>query len=141
MRICLDTNVFLQLFRRHTTFQTILAAWRAGTLTVLISTEILLEYEEAAINLYGPDRAARILRLFDQISASGGKLVKIEPKFRFGVITADADDNKFVDCAIAGGGEFVVTNDKHFHALEASGFDVRPLAPEALATLILTESE
>ena len=30
----------------------------------------------------------------------------------------DKDDNKFVDCAIAGNAQFIVTNDKHFEVLK-----------------------
>ena len=37
--------------------------------------------------------------------------------YHFGLITADADDNKFVDCAIAADAEYIVTNDKHFEVL------------------------
>jgi predicted nucleic acid-binding protein len=42
----------------------------------------------------------------------------INPEFRWGLITADPDDNKFVDCAIAADAELIVTNDKHFDALK-----------------------
>lgn len=36
----------------------------------------------------------------------------------FGLIQDDVDDNKFVDCAIASGAEFIVTNDAHFDILK-----------------------
>ena len=29
----------------------------------------------------------------------------------------DEDDNKFADCAVASGAEFIVTNDKHYSIL------------------------
>ena len=38
--------------------------------------------------------------------------------FHFGLIIADTDDNKFVDCAIAADAEYIVTNDKHFDVLK-----------------------
>jgi predicted nucleic acid-binding protein len=36
----------------------------------------------------------------------------------FGLIEADADDNKFVDCAVAADAEYIVTNDAHFNVLK-----------------------
>lgn len=41
--------------------------------------------------------------------------------FRWNLIAQDADDNKYVDCAIAGNADILVTNDKHFNALKKIG--------------------
>ena len=38
------------------------------------------------------------------------------------MIQADPDDNKFVDCAIAAGARYVVTNDHHFDVLRTIEF-------------------
>lgn len=35
---------------------------------------------------------------------------------------ADPDDDKFVDCAIAGNADFIVTNDRHFRVLKGIKF-------------------
>ena len=40
-----------------------------------------------------------------------GNIRQTEPQFRFAVIIADADDNKFCDCAITAEADFVVTDD------------------------------
>lgn len=51
--------------------------------------------------------------------------------FRFNLITADPDDNKFVDCAVTAGATYIVSNDRHFRELERYDFpkvDVRTLA-------------
>ena len=42
--------------------------------------------------------------------------------FKFGLITTDPDDNKFVDCAIAANAHFIVTEDKHFEILKEIDF-------------------
>ena len=39
-------------------------------------------------------------------------------------VVVDKDDNKFVDCAIAGNAKFIVTNDKHFNALKDIHFPI-----------------
>jgi len=38
------------------------------------------------------------------------------------LISIDADDNKYVDCAIAGDALCLVSNDKHFSVLKTIGF-------------------
>jgi predicted nucleic acid-binding protein len=42
--------------------------------------------------------------------------------FKWGLITADTDDNKFVDCALNAGADVIVTNDKHFNVLKNIDF-------------------
>ena len=37
--------------------------------------------------------------------------------YNFYLIQSDPDDNKFVDCAIAAGAKFIVTEDNHFNIL------------------------
>ena len=46
----------------------------------------------------------------------------ITPYYHFQMIQADPDDNKFVDCAIAAGARYVVTNDHHFDVLRQTPF-------------------
>lgn len=38
--------------------------------------------------------------------------------FRWNLIAADPDDNKFVDCAVSSNAKFLVTSDKHFNVLK-----------------------
>ena len=46
----------------------------------------------------------------------------MEIYFKWSIITKDADDNKFVDCALNGQANFLVTDDKHFNILKKTGF-------------------
>jgi predicted nucleic acid-binding protein len=39
-----------------------------------------------------------------------------------GIITADPDDNKFVDCAFAAGADYLVSEDSHFKVLRQTPF-------------------
>ncbi|WP_394354870.1 PIN domain-containing protein [Hymenobacter armeniacus] len=50
-----------------------------------------------------------------------------KPIYNWQLITADGDDNKFVDVAIAAGAEFLVTNDRHFQVLQAIEFPLVPV--------------
>ena len=60
--------------------------------------------------------------------------VQTQTYFRFGLISEDDDDNKFVDCAIAANAQAVVSNDRHFQTLKTIGFPKVPI-------LTLTEFE
>jgi putative PIN family toxin of toxin-antitoxin system len=101
-------------------------------LELIVSTAILLEYEEVVTRLSGRERWNQIAALFDQLEALHGTIRRIDPTFRFNVITADPDDNKFVDCAIAAQAEFVVTDDQHFSPLATSGCAPKVVTLEGL---------
>ena len=47
---------------------------------------------------------------------------QIVPSYKWNLITADPDDNKFVDCAIAANARFIVTEDHHFNVLKEIPF-------------------
>ena len=47
---------------------------------------------------------------------------KVIPYFKWNFIYADPDDNKFVDCALNAGADYIVTNDKHFNVLKSIPF-------------------
>jgi predicted nucleic acid-binding protein len=47
---------------------------------------------------------------------------KVIPYFKWNLIAADPDDNKFVDCALNAGADFIVTNDRHFNVLKNIDF-------------------
>jgi predicted nucleic acid-binding protein len=42
--------------------------------------------------------------------------------YKWSLIAADLDDNKFVDCGLNADADFIVTNDKHFNVLKSIDF-------------------
>ena len=54
--------------------------------------------------------------------ANAPNVEQVTPVFRFNLITADPDDNKFVDCAITAGATYIVSNDRHFNELQHYDF-------------------
>jgi predicted nucleic acid-binding protein len=54
MRVCIDTNVLVQLFGRSRAFGQIADALQQGKLELAVSNEILLEYEESLTRLGEP---------------------------------------------------------------------------------------
>jgi putative PIN family toxin of toxin-antitoxin system len=129
MRVCLDTNVLLQLFGRRAPFAEIKSALLRGRLELAVSNEIPLEYEEVFIRLGGSLRWHLFAELLAKLAAAHGTIIRIEPQFRFRVIATDADDNKFIDCAIAAQADYIVTEDRAFAALRTAGYQPQPISP------------
>ena len=138
MTVCLDTGVFLQIFGRKQPFYPILRALLDGRLTLALSTEILLEYEEVTVKLSGAERWREVVGLLELLAQLHSNIRQIEPQYRLGVVAEDPDDNKFCDCAIAAGADFVVTEDSHFAVLKSAGYRPRPLTPDEFIRLHLT---
>ena len=49
---------------------------------------------------------------------------QISAYYKWNLITADPDDNKFVDCAVAANAKYIVTEDHHFNVLKRISFPV-----------------
>ena len=130
MRVCIDTNALVQLFGRNQAGLPIREALLAGRIELAISNEILLEYQETITLLSGATRWQQVERFLTLLFYLNANVLFIEPHFRFAVITADPDDNKFSDCAIAAQADWIITSDRHFDALNGSGYKPRPITPE-----------
>ena len=130
MRVCIDTNVLVQLFGGNQVGRSIRDALLAGRIELAISNEILFEYQETITRLSGAARWQQVERFLTLLFYLHANILFLEPHFRFGVVTADPDDNKFVDCAIAAQAECVITSDQHFGALIGSGYKPRPITPQ-----------
>jgi putative PIN family toxin of toxin-antitoxin system len=114
MRIILDTNVFLvSVLPRHKywwVFQAILDR----EYDLLVSTDILTEYLEQCALRYGLKITEERLDFLLDLP----NVELITPSFHWRLIHIDPDDDKFVDCAVAGNSDFIVTNDGHFNVLQ-----------------------
>ena len=114
MRIVLDTNVLLICLLKTSKYRPIFEALIRGKYGLVITNEILLEYAEIIESKTNSDIAKNVIdTLLNLVNVK-----KIDTYFRWNLIIDDPDDNKFIDCAIAGNVTFVVTNDKHFNALK-----------------------
>lgn len=139
MRVCFDTNTFIQIFSRSAPFSIIRQALVRGRLIFVITNEIVLEYREIV------DEHSRYIKWRDveellETLKHIGYCIEVTPSFRFRVIAEDIDDNKFCDCAISGEAEFIVTSDRHFTALATSGYKPRAITPEQLAELLTAKT-
>ena len=129
MTVVIDTNALLPALAVQHRFGAILDAWIDGRFALALSTEILLEYEEILPPRLGRDRWNEFLDLLELVPQLHDNLRRVSPSFRFRLITGDADDDKFADCAIAAGAEWIITEDAHFAVLESSGHQPRAITP------------
>ena len=138
MTVCIDTNVLPGMFGRAAPWLPLRRGLLARRFTWALSTEILLEYEEVASRQMGPEAVLRLMRFIEIVDQTRGVIRRVSPSFRFHLITADADDNKFTDCAIATEADFIITEDRHFEVLGGSGYKPRPIKPSEFIRLHLS---
>ena len=117
-RIVLDTNCLLQAISRRSRFYPIWRDFVQGRYELCVTTEILDEYEEIFSRYTSPI----VGRMVVEAILRANNVVRVDAQFRFGLIEADPDDNKFVDCAIVANAEYIVTDDAHFDVLKEIPF-------------------
>lgn len=119
-RIVLDTNCLLMALPSRSPYHRVWTDFLNGSLEVCVSTDILNEYEEILTKQSSPELAQAVIQALINLP----NLIKVEPTYFFHLIEADPDDNKFVDCAICGNAELIVTNYAHFNILKSIDFPV-----------------
>lgn len=118
MRILIDTNILLAIVPKRSKYHWVYDALRIGKFELVISTEILQEYEERLALFYAPDFAVLVVEEILNLN----NIIFAEVYFHWHLITADADDNKFIDAAISSNADHIITHDKHFSVLKTIDF-------------------
>jgi uncharacterized protein len=117
MRVILDTNVFISgVFFSGPPYQ-ILKAWRDGKLQLVISPEILEEYQRVGISLAEEFPVIDIGKIIELVTM---KAEVVQARSLSEPVCTDPDDDKFIACALAGKSKVIVSGDKHL--LYVSGF-------------------
>lgn len=116
--LVLDTNSLIQALPKRSPYHDLWVSLFDGTNVICVSNEILEEYEEILESKTSSELASLVVKAI--INNPHTQL--ITPYYNFNLITADPDDNKFVDCAVAAAAKFIVTEDKHFSILREIDF-------------------
>ncbi|MCD6388029.1 MAG: putative toxin-antitoxin system toxin component, PIN family [Desulfobulbaceae bacterium] len=125
MRIVLDTNVLISGIFFSGPPSQILKAWQEDKIQIVVSEDILIEYQRVAEELskkFPEIDIEQILELFtiyaEIVDTSGLEVTVCE----------DPDDNMFISCALAGKSKIIVSGDKHL--LKISGYQkIKVLKP------------
>jgi uncharacterized protein len=118
LKIVLDTNVIVSALGRKSPYQIIVNKLLDDKFDLYVTTDILLEYEEKINELHNKNVANTFLDLLEILP----NVYQSTVYYRFLLITNDADDDKFADCAIGQGVHYLVTNDRHYNVLIKLGF-------------------
>ena len=125
MKIVLDTNVFISgIFFSGPPAQ-ILRAWKDRKIQIVLSKEILDEYQRVGEELSKKFPSIDIEPIIELLTIYGEV---VETEGISVTICEDPDDNMFIECAIASSSKIIVSGDKHL--LKISGYqDIESVKP------------
>ncbi|HEY0068476.1 MAG TPA: putative toxin-antitoxin system toxin component, PIN family [Chloroflexia bacterium] len=119
MKVVLDTNVVVSRFISPTGIPArLIDRWSKGSFDLVISEPILIEYQQALTyahvrKLHGyTDRG-----IVDWLSEVRQASITIIPTQALSIVRADPKDDKFIECAVAGNADYIVSGDKHLLSL------------------------
>ena len=118
MNIVLDTNCLLMSLSRRSAYYPVWRDFVDGKYTLCVTNEILAEYEEILTQKVGPGIASNVITAI--LDMPNTKMVQVYYHLR--LITADPDDDKFVDCAFKANARYIVTEDHHYDILKQTSF-------------------
>ena len=114
MKIVIDTNCLVRMLPKKSEYRCLWDAFLQGKYHLCYTTEILQEYEEILLRYYSSEAAKMVIDIILDLPNTN----PITVFYKWLLIAADPDDNKFVDCALNTGAHFIVSNDKHFNVLK-----------------------
>lgn len=125
-KVVVDTNVFVSAAILKGTTTALMECWRNNQFILLFSVDIFDEYFEVIARPKFAQEERDIRELAELLTEKG---VAVESQIRLNVIKDDPDDNKFLECAVAGEADFIVSGDQHLLALkEYKGIKILKIA-------------
>ncbi len=132
--IVVDANVLLSAVRssRGASHQ-VLREMLAGNVAFAVSPAIALEYADVlkrpgilGVNPWLSEEKIDIL-----LDAVFSRAHLISPWFRFRPFLADAKDDIYIECTLAAGATFIVSNDRHFRHPAVKAFGISAVSAGA----------
>ena len=140
MKVVLDANIYVSsMLNNHGNPKRIMAMWEQGDFDVLVSESIIDEVGRVLrypriVKRHKQDEEA--IERFLKLLAS--EAVIVEPAEVLDVVQEDESDNRYLECAIEGKAQYVVSGDQHLLKLgEYKGIIIIP--PAAFVALLERE--
>ena len=125
-KVVIDTNVFVSAALLEGVSAVLMEKWKENKFVLLFSPDIFDEYFEVIARHKFNQEEKDIRELADLLTERG---VVVEPQERLKIVKKDPDDDKFFECAVAGGADFIVSGDSHLLSLrEYKGIKVLSIA-------------
>jgi putative PIN family toxin of toxin-antitoxin system len=118
MKIVLDTNCLVASIQEYSRHHWLWQAFRDKRIVLCYTNEILSEYYEILSRYYSVRFADGVIEEILGVPNA----MPVTVYYNWNLITADPDDNKFVDCAISAAAKYIVSSDRHFKILEDIDF-------------------
>jgi len=133
VRVVVDTNVLLSGIFFSGPPARILQAWQEKEIQLVLSEEILTEYQDAASELTSQYPNVDVEPILSLIAIHSELIESISLTE---TVCDDPDDDKFIACALAAEAEFIVTGDKAL--LRTTGYrDVQIIKPRDFVDTVL----
>ncbi len=110
MTVVLDCNILVMCLTSKSPYHIIYQLLVNNRFNIVVTVDIMLEYEEIIQRKYNVTTANALIALLHELP----NVDYVQPYYKWQLITADEDDNKYCDCAIAGKAIYIVTEDRHF---------------------------
>ena len=108
-RVVLDTNIFVSIALGGQVGK-INDKWKAGKFILVVSEDIVSEYLDV---LQRPKLHLKSRTIATIVNRIYRKAEFVTPEEHVSVVQADPTDNKFIEAALAGKAETIVSGDKH----------------------------
>jgi putative PIN family toxin of toxin-antitoxin system len=131
-RVVLDANVFVSaILSPKGAPARILRAWRDERFQLVVSEPILAEIAQVLRYPRLKKRHGWVESQVDEFVADLAHLaILVYPEKPFAVVAEDPSDNRYLECAVAGAAEYLVSGDQHLLELKSLD-DVTILSPAA----------
>jgi len=121
--VVIDTNILLVAISDKSKYYWLYQLIVDNKIQIALTNDIITEYEEQIGLHWNTKVATDLTRLLSELP----NVFLITVYYNLNLITADIDDNKFVDCAFASNTDFIITNDNHFNILKNIDFPTIPI--------------
>jgi len=118
VKVILDTNIFISGVFFGGPPGKILQGWRDRRFTLVLSPEILDEYQRVAKVLNEKCPPVDLTEILELIVVEAD-MIQSEPLKE--PVSADPDDDMFIACALTSGARLIVSGDKHLLNVDGYG--------------------
>jgi|SRR3989344_3310058 len=119
MKIIADTNTLISATFWHGASDKIISKAETKAIELVLSDDILKEYSEV-LNYEEIQNKIKDKKL--EMQRTLGKIISMStlvvPKEKLNIVIDDPDDNKILECAVAGNVDCIVSNDNHLLKLK-----------------------